>query len=52
MFLHLKNLKTVFMGDIKQWSSRQYRRRRRYRRGHSRSESKVERKMNNVKGNC
>ncbi|SAM05119.1 hypothetical protein [Absidia glauca] len=36
------------MGDIKQWSSRQYRRRRRYRRRHRRSESKVERKMQNT----
>jgi hypothetical protein len=32
-FLHLKILKTAFMGDMKMWSGRHYRhRRRRYRR--------------------
>jgi hypothetical protein len=44
MFLHYKNLKTAFMGDIRQWSSRHCHRRHRYRRRHRRSESKAKRK--------
>jgi hypothetical protein len=52
MFLHLKNFKTAFISDIRQWSSRHQRHHYRYRRRHRRSESNVERKMNNVKGNC
>jgi hypothetical protein len=51
MFLHQKNFKTAFMGDIKQLSSRHQRRHHRYRRRHRRSGSNVERKMSNVKGN-
>jgi hypothetical protein len=44
MFFTLKNLKTALMGDIKLWSSRQYRRRRRYRRRHHRGRSNVDKK--------
>jgi hypothetical protein len=52
MFLHLKNFKTAFLSDIKQWWSRHLRRRHRYRRRHCRSETKVKRKVKDVKGNC
>jgi hypothetical protein len=52
MFLHYKNFKTAFVGDVKQWSSRHRHRRHRYRRRHRHSESKVEREMSNVQGKC
>jgi hypothetical protein len=45
LYLHWKFFKTALTIDIKQRSSRHYRRRRRYRRRHRRSESKVEKKM-------
>jgi hypothetical protein len=48
MFLHWKILKTALFCDIKQWSIRHCRRRRRYRRRHRRSGSRDERKMKNV----
>jgi hypothetical protein len=43
---------TALKSDIRQWSSRRYRRHHRYRRRHRRSGSIDERKMNNVKGDC
>ncbi|SAL96057.1 hypothetical protein [Absidia glauca] len=43
-----KNLKTAFMGDLRQWSSRHYRRRHRHRRRHRRGGSIIKRKMNNI----
>jgi hypothetical protein len=52
MFLHLKFFKTALTSNIKQWSSRHYRRRHLYRRRHCRSGSVVERKMDDVKGIC
>jgi hypothetical protein len=52
MYLHLKIFKTVLTIDIKQWSSRHYRRRRRYRRRHRPSESKVEKKGTMQKARC
>ncbi|SAL94933.1 hypothetical protein [Absidia glauca] len=48
----MKNLKTAFTSDIRQWSSRRHRHRHRYRRRHRRSESKVERKLDDVKRSC
>jgi hypothetical protein len=50
MFFTIKNFKTAFLGDMKQWWSRHNRRRRRYRRRHCRSESKAERKIKDAKG--
>jgi hypothetical protein len=47
-----ENFKTALICDLKQWWSRQYRRRYLYRRRHRRSESKVEKKIKDVKGNC
>jgi hypothetical protein len=37
MFFTFENLKTAFMGDMKQWSSRHYRHRRRRHCRHRRS---------------
>jgi fatty-acid desaturase len=45
LFFILKNFKTAFQGDIKQWASRHRRHCHRYRRRYRRSRSKVENKM-------
>jgi hypothetical protein len=50
MFLHLKILKRAFLGDMKQWWSRHWHRRRLYRRRHRCGRSRVKRKRNDAKG--
>jgi hypothetical protein len=44
LFFIFKFLKTAFLGDIKQWTSRHHRHRHRHRRRHRRSRLKVENK--------
>jgi hypothetical protein len=50
LFFTLKNFKSAFVGDIKLWSSRHYRHRRRCSRRHRRSRSELKRKINDAKG--
>jgi hypothetical protein len=50
MFFTFENFKSAFLGDMRQWWSRHWHRRRPYRRRHRCSRSSVKRKRNDAKG--